>query len=462
MESFFSRYKNPLVLMAVLVVQIIGLATQVKRPDPKSSNSGNGPRLIRFWAVSSITPIEKAFVGSGHFFRNTWRNYVDLHDVRKQNHDLQEEVNRLRMEQVRLREDAEQAHRLQALLGFREKFVSQTIAAQVIGSSGSEQSHVILIDKGVNAGLRPDMAVITPDGVVGKVKDVFARSAQVLLVNDRDSGAGVILQSSRLQGVLKGTNQGEVFVGDVMSDEKVEAGEPVITSGGDRIYPKGLPVGTVVVARQDRDSEPFLFIKVKPAADLNRLEEVLVITKISDESPSLTADSGHSRAADVLAERLPSVPKVEPKPGTPGASSNKTGSGAKKPETGIAAKPAESTGKPLGAVNNSAGSATKPVNSQTGVSGTTPGEQKKTAGTASASSSANPGANPSVKPGASQPGKKAADSNANGNAGAKPDSKPKKTAAKPDKKPSDATATVTTTQDSSGDKPPSTSEKPPR
>ncbi len=461
MESFFSRYKNPLVLMAVLVVQVIGLATQVKRPDPKSPNSSNGPRLIRVWTVSSITPVEKAFVGTGHFFRNTWRNYVDLHDVRKQNHDLQEEINRLRLEQVRLREDAEQAHRLQALLGFREKFVSQTVAAQVIGSSGSEQSHVILIDKGTNAGLRPDMAVITPDGVVGKVKDVFARSAQVLLVNDRDSGAGVILQTSRLQGVLKGTNQGEVFVGDIMSDEKVEAGEPVITSGGDRIYPKGLPVGTVSVARQDRDSEPFLFIKVKPAADLNRLEEVLVITRITDESPALSADSGHSRAADVLAERLPSVPKVEPKPGTPGAPSNKTGTGTKKPETAAAGKPADSAAnKPAGTSDPSA-SSTKPANSPAGVSGKTTaasGETKKTAGTAGASS--DPGVKPTTNFNASQSGKKPAD--ANGNAGAKPDSKPKKAAAKPDKKPSNSTVTATTTPDSSADKPPSTSEKPPR
>src|SRR5262249_9416846 len=140
MESFFGRYKNPLVLMAVLFVQVIGLATQVKRPfDPKNPNSPGTP-LIRVWAVTAVTPVEKAFWGTGRFFRNGWHNWVDLRGVRKQNQDLQAEIARMRVEETRLKEDAEQAHRLQALLGFREKFIAETMAAQVIGTSGSEQS----------------------------------------------------------------------------------------------------------------------------------------------------------------------------------------------------------------------------------------------------------------------------------------------------------------------------------
>ncbi|PYP87539.1 MAG: rod shape-determining protein MreC [Candidatus Angelobacter sp. Gp1-AA117] len=311
MESFFSRYKNPLVLMAVLFIQVVGLATQVKRDDP---HSGRGIRLIRIWSVSAITPVERAFVGTGHFFRNTWHNYIDLHDVRKQNRDLQAELDRMRLEQARLREDAEQGRRLQALLGFREKLILQSIVAQVIGSSGSEQSHIIQIDKGYRAGIKTDMAVITPDGIVGKVKEVFPLSSQVLMINDKDSGAGVILQRSRLQGIIKGTNKGELFVSDIMSDEKVEPGEQVITSGGDRIYPKGLPVGTVINAGVDHEAETFLAIKVKPSANLNRLEEVLVITKIEEQVPTVSQEGTRVRAADILAERLPTVPKKPEKP----------------------------------------------------------------------------------------------------------------------------------------------------
>src|SRR5260370_29228421 len=99
MENFFSRYKNPLVLMAVLFLQVIALATQVKRPE--SGRAAGGTRLIRVWTATAITPFERALGATGHFFRNTWHDYLDLHDVRKQNRQLQDALARMRMEQVR-------------------------------------------------------------------------------------------------------------------------------------------------------------------------------------------------------------------------------------------------------------------------------------------------------------------------------------------------------------------------
>jgi rod shape-determining protein MreC len=311
MENFFTRYKNPLVLMAALVIQVIGLATQIKRPDNLKGATAGGPRLIRVWTVTAITPFERAVVTTGHFFRNTWHGYVDLHNVRKQNRELQEELARMRLEQVRLKADADQSLRLQSLLDFKERYVGQTVAAEVIGSSGTDLAHLITIDKGSHAGIKQGMAVITPDGIVGKVKDVFPFSAQVLMINDRESGAGVILESSRLQGVLRGKDLGQIQLTDIMSDEKVEVGDHLVTSGGDRIYPKGFPVGTVSRVTTDSEGGPFLAITVKPAADLNRLEEVLVVIRIAEEAPSVADTSPPRRAADILAQRLPSVPKPE-------------------------------------------------------------------------------------------------------------------------------------------------------
>jgi rod shape-determining protein MreC len=330
MENFFTRYKNPLALMAVLFIQVVALATQVKRPEnARAGTTGSGTRLIRVWTVTAFTPVEKVFVSTGRFFRNGWHNYADLRGARKQNKELQEEVARLQMEQVRLRQDADQARRLQVLLEFKENFISKTVAAQVIATSGTEQSRLITIDKGSRDGIKADMAVITPDGIVGKVKDVFKLSSQVLLINDHDSGAGVILEHSRLQGIVKGTPLGELQINDIMSDEKVEPGEHVITSGGDRIYPKGYSVGTVIGSAPDRENDPFLVIKIKPAADLNRLEEVLVITEMADNSHSASAGPAPMRAADILSQRLPSVPKVDPNaPKTLGAT--QTGGAAPK------------------------------------------------------------------------------------------------------------------------------------
>jgi rod shape-determining protein MreC len=367
MENFFTRYKNPLALMAVLFIQVVALATQVKRPEgAKPGSTGSGTRLIRVWTVTAFTPVEKVFVSTGRFFRNGWHNYADLRGIRKQNQELQDEVAHLQMEQVRLKQDADQARRLQTLLDFKEKFISKTVAAQVIATSGTEQSRLITIDKGSNDHIKPDMPVITPDGIVGKVKEVFPLSSQVLLINDHDSGAGVILESSRLQGIVKGTSLGELQINDIMSDEKVEPGERVITSGGDRIYPKGYTVGTVVGATPDRDNDPFLVIKIKPAADISRLEEVLVITKMSDDSQATASGPAPMRAADILSQRLPSIPKVDPNApktaggtstGVPVAKSSPTPNKVNKPvsadaeqKTAVASGPA----KPLTATGTAA------------------------------------------------------------------------------------------------------------
>jgi rod shape-determining protein MreC len=301
MENLISRYRNLTILAALLFVQVLGLAIQVKRPGENAPS-----RLIRIWAVDAVTPLERAIVGFQNGVRSIWGNYFYLRGVRQENRQLKQQIEQLEIERVRLTEDAEQAHRLQTLLGFKEQFIARTVAAQVIGSSGSEQSRSIYIDKGSRDGIRPDMAVITADGVVGKVlRGVQNHVASVLLIDDQTSGVGAILEKSRLQGVLRGTPAGDVVLEKVMTDETVQPGESVLTSGGDRIFPKGLKVGTVT--KVSPGQELFLNIRVKPAADLSRLEEVLVITQLQEEEPPV-ADTQHLRAADILAQRLPSIP----------------------------------------------------------------------------------------------------------------------------------------------------------
>src|ERR1017187_5736672 len=160
----------------------------------------------------------------------------------------------MRIEQAAIAEDALQGRRLQAMLGFRERYVGSTVAAQVIGASGSDQSRVFTIDKGSRDGLKPDMAVITQDGIVGKLRDVFPSTAQVLEINDQSSGAGVILESTRIRAILRGTLTGRVQIGNLTADSRIKPGEHVLTSGGDQVYPRGLPVGVVQSIAPDRKS----------------------------------------------------------------------------------------------------------------------------------------------------------------------------------------------------------------
>src|ERR1700693_612923 len=294
------RYRNLIVLVGVLFAQVLGLAVQVKR-----TTDSEPTRLIRIWAVGAVTPLEKVLVWVQTSTGNVWHNYFYLRGVRAENRNLKAQIERMSLEQVRISQDADQARRLQALLAFKEQFISQTMAAQVIGSSGSEQSRSLYIDKGESDGIKPDMAVITADGIVGKVLRAYGSTSLVLLINDQTSGVGAILDKTRLQGILRGTPAGEVVLEKVMSDEAVPAGEMVLTSGGDGIFPKGLLVGRVT--KVGAGSDLFLNIRVRPAADLSRLEEVLVVTKI-DERQAQPDQTGAARAVDILAERLPGVP----------------------------------------------------------------------------------------------------------------------------------------------------------
>ncbi len=345
MESVLGRYKNLIWLVAVLFLQVLGLAVQVKRGGADSQDT----RLIRVWAVGAVTPFERVLVWAQNGTGNIWHNYFYLRGVRAENRQLKEQIEQMRLEQVRLSEDAAQAHRLQNLLAFKEQFISKTVAAQVIGSSGVDTSRVVYIDKGENAGIGRDMAVMTSDGIVGKVLMVYPSVAQVLLINDQTSGVGALLGKTRLQGVLVGTASGEVALNGVMSDEQVPVGESVLTSGGDQIFPKGLPVGTVSKVGAGKDL--FLSIKIKPAADLSKLEEVLVLVE-KQERLATADDKVRVRAADILAQRLPSVPdKPAADPNAPAGTATTAGSGAAKPTPNAATvtKPAGTTAAPQAA-----------------------------------------------------------------------------------------------------------------
>jgi len=343
MESFFTRYRNILVLLAILLAQIVGLAVQVRRTgDGRSTlapQDGPGVRLIRLWAQDLVAPPEWVIHSAKLGTIGLWQNYLDLRHVREQNQDLQKTVDRLHLEQASLLEDARQGQRLQTLLGFQQKYIYTTLPAQAIGSSGSDQSRVFYLDKGSNDGLKPDMAVITADGIVGKVRDVFPRTAQVLMINDQTSGAGVILETTRTRGILRGNAIGRLQIVGIMADQRIQPGEKVFTAGGDLIFPRGLPVGVVDKVVRDPDSDSFIDVVVKPYAHLDRLDEVLVITSIEPRfSPEMQQDLATSeelkgaeaeaikqqqKASEIMSERLPGLtnpaaPAANPAAAQPG------------------------------------------------------------------------------------------------------------------------------------------------
>src|SRR5688572_9444465 len=176
--------------------------------------------------------------------RTSWGDYLALQSVRTENERLQEEIGQLHVTLQQERALAQQSRALQALLELRSQAPLTTVAAGVIGSSASPDFRTLTIDKGTEDGVRPDLAVISPGGVVGRVITPSARAAKVQLLIDRNAAAGALVERSRAQGVVEGTG-GDLRLNYVSATADVIVGDVVVTSGIDGIYPKGFVIGQI-------------------------------------------------------------------------------------------------------------------------------------------------------------------------------------------------------------------------
>ena len=317
-DSFFARFRNPFALIVIVLAQVIALATQVEHPAGMGVDHTEGRKttLLRHWMLGVVTPFERMSYGTGSKVRGVWSNYIDLRHTREQNKALEAEIARMRVEEAEFAEDAREGRRLESMLKFQQSYVTKTVAAQVIGTSGSDRSRMLTLNKGSDDGLRTDQPVLTPDGVVGKIRDVQHHTSELLLLNDPSSGAGVVLASTRIRAIVRGTSTGGVLINNLTQDSRIKPGEQVLTSGGDGVYPRGVPVGVIESIAPDPQHQPYTAIVVKPNANLGRLEEVLVVTGSQQAMPAdAAADAAQAeamaeankRAADIVAERLPSL-----------------------------------------------------------------------------------------------------------------------------------------------------------
>lgn len=322
MLNVYSRHRSFALLVCVVFAQVLLLAFQIKRDRDVP--------LIRYWAAELVTPVGRIGTWTSSKIRGVWTGYIDLHGARIENKQLQAEVDQLRLRNFELEAGAREAQRLQLLLNFREGHPeAPMLAAQVIGASADPTSHTLFINRGEHDHLRRDMAVITPDGIVGKVVEVFSNdTSQVLLIDDKDSGVGALFADTRTHGVVKGTGDPLPIMDYVVNDEKVHGGEVILTSGEDRIFPKGLPIGIV---KDASPANPFQIIHVQPAVHLDRIEDVLVLLTRQDvalKSAELPADPNAQIAAPASASPAsqssvashaskpaqPSAPAAEPPP----------------------------------------------------------------------------------------------------------------------------------------------------
>ena len=340
-----SRHRSLFLLGASLGIQILLLAAQVKRDQDV--------RLIRVWAVEIVAPLGRSANWITDGIRGGWSNYVALRSLGQENGQLRADLDRLKLRNAELEGRAAEAGRLAGLLNFRQSNADvPMLAARVIGASPSSSGRVAFLDRGSRDGVALNMGVITPEGVVGKVLAVYPGTSQVLLVSDKDSGVGALLAGSRTQGPVRGTGDPTLGMEYVSKEVKVSPGEAILTSGQDRIFPKDLPVGTVEEVSPDPHS-PFHKIVVKPAAHLDRLEEVLVLLTRQElptsasalaPLPALPAPAAPKASGPVARPPAPAAASAPVKPAVPVPATQSVPSAAPAAPPAVAIPPAPAAG----------------------------------------------------------------------------------------------------------------------
>jgi len=271
------RQRTGWLFMAVVVGHILLISTQV-------STRRGVPVLeaLTFGVFAEVQRAASSGIGSA---RDVWQNYFALQETRRENEALRTEVAQLRVGLQQERALAEQSRMLQKLLDMKTATPLETTAATVIAGGASPDFRTVTIDKGTGGGLRPDMAVISPAGVVGRIILPTGRAAKVQLLIDRDAAAGAVTERSRAQGVVVGTGT-SLRLDHVPGTADIKIGDRIVTSGIEGIYPKGFEIGQI--ESFDRRAGEYSAVIIRPAVEFSSLESVLVVLS----PPSIESGQG--------------------------------------------------------------------------------------------------------------------------------------------------------------------------
>ncbi len=264
-----AKHRRTLILSATLVSSFLLMTLQV-RHDPAVVAFTRQAILV---AVSPFVKITAVTIGS---VGQVWQDYIDLRHVREENLRLRHEAAVRERRISQLEEQALETQRLQGLLAIREAYRADFLAARVVGRDTGNWFKTILIDRGSSSGIRKNLPVIAPDGLVGRVLDVTPGMSKVQLITDPVSAAGGLLQRTRVTGVVFGNLGAGLTVRYLPQLADVVVGDEMITSGLGGVFPKGIPVGRVATVER-RSGALFQEASLQPKVDLSRLEEVLIL-----------------------------------------------------------------------------------------------------------------------------------------------------------------------------------------
>jgi rod shape-determining protein MreC len=267
-----SRYRTPLLIILVLLLVFAILSLSLKRSPALKKVQG----LV----VSITAPGLEGLEYLSRQAKQLWQGYFYLVGVRRENAELVRQLEEYKQRQVRFHEAQQALTRLEALLDLKRQVALPVIGARVIAYDPSLWSRSAIIDQGKAQGVKAGLPVLAPQGLVGRVVEVYPQYSKVMLIVDRKSGADAMVQRTRVRGVLKGKGGNRCSLEFVPKNADVQVGDLVLASGLVGLYPKGLVFGKVTAANK-KNPGVFQEIEVTPSADLSTLEEVLVV-KVAD------------------------------------------------------------------------------------------------------------------------------------------------------------------------------------
>ncbi len=265
-----SKQLKSFVLFGFLLTSILILViAMVGRRD-----FGSTQKLI----LELLGPLQKVGTQLRGYGDGLQLKYQLLFKVHEENRLLREELQRYQEVNRQYREAVATNERLRRLLEFKDTLETPTLTARIVGKDPSLWFRTLTIDRGSSDGVQKAMPVVTVDGIVGQVINTSPHYAKVLLATDPNSAIDVLSQTTRSQGILKGTGSGAFQMHYVLKSVEIQEGDHVITSGLGGIFPKGLEVGVISKVSQSPRGM-FQEIAIEPAVDFSQLEEVLIVLK---------------------------------------------------------------------------------------------------------------------------------------------------------------------------------------
>lgn len=259
----------------LLFIVVLSLLFFLMSVSSRTRYVGETRTMFERTVMTVFSPVPKFVNWVGGTLQDIHHGYIDMRRAVNENVSLRQKVGSLTSENLKLRQSASDLRRLRSLLSYSEQFDFETSMAQTIMLDTAGRFKSIIIDHGSADGVQVNDIVANANGLIGRVVLTTKDLAKVQLVTDNNCSVGSLVERTRRQGVVRGTGGSIVQMLDIPSLADVQSGDRILTAGIDGIYPKGIPIGTVV--RSAPGQSLFKTITVRPAVDFGTIEEVIVI-----------------------------------------------------------------------------------------------------------------------------------------------------------------------------------------